>query len=127
MGRRLELGLGILLFFLIAGILSGWIIQKICDPICENLDNACKLSREGNTEAATEFARNAYKKWQKSWHGIAALADHSPMDEIDGLFAQAEEYARMGDHKSFAANCARLSKLVTAVAEAHSLSWWNLV
>ena len=63
--------------------------------------------------------------------GIAAtwgtcFADHTPMEEIDALFAQVEVYAAAREETDFAAGCAALSRKVEAMGLAHGASWWNL-
>ena len=73
------------------------------------------------------LAKKAKELWDKQWHRSAVLADHTPMDEIDGLFAQVQSYARAGNRADFAAGCSRLSKLVEAIGEAHAPGWWNLL
>ena len=55
------------------------------------------------------------------------MADHGPLEEIDSLFAQVQIYADTGKTADFAAYCTRLAKLVTAVGEAHGLTWQNLL
>jgi len=49
------------------------------------------------------------------------------MDEIDSLFAQLEVFRQAGLWGDFSACCRRLSRLIEAMAEAHSLTWWNLL
>jgi hypothetical protein len=49
------------------------------------------------------------------------------MDEINGLFAQAKTYLQTGAREDFAATRSRLSQLISAVSDAHKLTWWNLV
>lgn len=127
MRRQLYIGIGILILFLVVGLFSGIAIENTCSPISQLLKQAGNVSAQGDTEAAAMLVHSAFLQWQKSWHGIAALADHTPMDEIDGLFAQAQAYAKAGAMQDFSASCQRLASLIDAVAEAHSLTWWNLV
>ena len=124
--RRVWLGIGILVFLFTIGIAADIILDHICQPISENLTKASNLAENGQFEQAFSMAMDAKKSWEHAWHGVGFLSDHSPMDEIDGLFSQAQAYAQMGAYDDFSASCARISNLITAVAEAHSLSWWNL-
>lgn len=127
MCRQLSIGIGILVFFLVVGLFSGIAIENACSPISGLLKQAGHVSAREDPEAAAMLVHSAYLQWQQSWHGIAALADHTPMDEIDGLFAQAKAYAETGSAKELSASCQRLASLIDAVSEAHSLTWWNLV
>ena len=102
--------------------MDGAVYERTAHPAVRDT-GAC--SRE--TQKGLARAQQAQEKWQQQWHSVAALADHAPMDEIDGLFAQMETYSKAGAAVDAAACCARLSKLVAAVGEAHSLNWWNLL
>ena len=53
-------------------------------------------------------------------------ANHTPMEEIDALFAEVEVYAAAREETDFAAGCAALSRKMEAMGQAHGASWWNL-
>lgn len=124
---RLWLGLGILAVFLGLGLYVGAAADGTHQQISGVLDQAAQEALAGDLEAGVALAQQAHHRWQKNWHSTAAVADHAPMDEIDGIFNQAFAFAESGSAGDFAACCARLSGLVAAVGEAHSLSWWNLL
>lgn len=127
MQTRIYFGLGLLFLFLVGGLYAAGATERICTPISEQLEQACDYAFAGQIDTAGDLTRQANTQWEKHWHQLAIVADHSPMDEIDGLFAQANMYARMGSATDLSATCARISKLVDAIAEAHSLTWWNLI
>ncbi len=127
MQTRIYFGLGILILFLVGGLFTAAQAQRICAPISQQLEKACDYAFSGQLETASQLASMANRQWEKHWNLLAIVADHGPMDEIDGLFAQANMYAKLKSAKDFSATCARLSKLVEAIAEAHRLTWWNLV
>lgn len=120
---RTPLGIGILLGLLILGLLSGMAMDRIHAPITALLQQAA----DQDFNEAITTAQKAKTLWEKYWQFSATLADHSPMDEIDGLFAQLEAYEKAGLQGDFSACCLRLSMLVEAMAEAHRLTWWNLL
>lgn len=124
MKLRMGLGLGILLFFLIAGLFAAATMKHACDPVAQLLKRA---SAQDNPQLAIELAQEAKQKWDRHSNSIAALADHTPMDEIDSLFAQAISCAENGQTADFSALCSRLSLLVSAVYDAHRLTWWNII
>lgn len=124
---RFWLGVSILAVFLGLGLWTGQSMNELHTQLSETLELAAEELRTGETEKGFARAQQAQETWQQQWHGVAALADHAPMDEIDGLFAQMETYGKAGAAVDAAACCARLSKLVAAVGEAHSLNWWNLL
>ena len=127
MGRQLWVGIGILLVLLVIGLLLTVFVEDACSPIARLLEQAGNLIEQGDWETASMLVHSAKKQWEKGWHKIATLADHAPMDEIDGLFAQTLGYAKENTTADFAANCRRLASLIRAVFEAHSLTWWNLI
>lgn len=124
---RFWLGVGILAVFLGLGLYVGAAADGTHQQISGVLEQAAQEAIAGDLDAGIALAQQALSQWQKSWHSTAAVADHAPMDEIDGIFNQAFTFAQGGNHEDFAACCARLSGLVAAVGEAHSLSWWNLL
>ena len=124
---RFWLGVGILLVFLTLGIGITAFADATHTPICQELEAAAAASLSGDLPGGIALAEDAMTRWEERWHAVAIFSDHAPMDEIDGLFAQLEVYGKTGSAQEFAACCARISKLVGAMAEAHSPSWWNLL
>lgn len=124
---RFWIGIALLVVFLCLGVWVTWSMNDIHEPISRTLEEAAEAALAGDLKAGTALAAEALDTWERHWHGTAAVADHAPMDEIDGLFAQAEIYAQTGSTADFAAICGRLAKLITAIGEAHSPGWWNLL
>ena len=124
---RFWLGIGILVLFLALGLWVAHTMVAVHNTISQTLDRAAVQALEGDLESGFVLAQQARNHWHARWHGTASVADHAPMDEIDGLFAQLDAYRQSERPSDFAAYCARLSALITAVGEAHSLSWWNLL
>lgn len=120
---RTALGVGLLIGLLVLGILAGLAMDRIHMPITELLQQAA----EQTLEEGFVTAQKAKALWEKHWRFSAMLADHAPMDEIDSLFAQLEAFRQGGLGVDFSACCLRLSRLIEAMAEAHSLTWWNLL
>lgn len=124
---RFWLGIGILAVFLIGGLWVGHAMDDVHQTIAQSLDDAAVRCLNGDLPGGMALAQQAQKLWQSHWHGTASVADHEPMDEIDGLFAQLEIYGKAGLSADFATYCARLSRLVSAMGEAHAFTWWNLL
>lgn len=124
---RFWIGIGLLAVFLALGLWVTAVMEDIHEPMAELLEEAAQEALEGDLTEAAELADQAHRRWERYRKGTASVADHAPMDEIDGLFAQTQTFARAGQWQDFAASCARLSKLVEAMSEAHGLGWWNLL
>ena len=127
MERRFWLGLGILLLLMAVGVWGVWGMGRIHDPVADTLDQAAKAAMEEDLDRAVSLSRQAEQAWQGKRDLAAAGSDHEPMDEIESLFAELEVYALEKEQMEFAAGCLRLSKLVRAMADAHSLRWWNFL
>lgn len=125
--KRMWLGIGILVLFLVLGLWNGHAMEKLHNPIAHQLEKASDLALQGDLSAALELAETARKQWDVCWHGTAIVADHAPMDEIDAHFARLPVYAAMSHQADFAACCSQLAALITATAEAHAFSWWNIL
>ena len=96
------------------------------EPLADRLDQAAQTAQTGSLSQALSMIHDAKQEWEDHWGRVAVLADHNPMDEIDGLFAQLEQYAIAGDVSNFSACCGYLRSLISATAEAHALRWHNL-
>lgn len=127
MEKRFYLGVGILAFFLILGLVISMIVLNTGTPLSQQLAQASQEALSGDLETGISLAVQAKTQWEASWHSTAMVADHAPMDEIDSLFAQMEVYAQAGDRLHFGSYCARLSELVQAIVDAQRLNLWNLL
>ena len=125
--KRIWLGLGLLALFLALGLWSAYSAGKLHIPLAHDLEKAATSALSGDLTSGETLAKKAKELWEKQWHRSAILADHTPMDEIDGLFARLEVYTKTKNAEAFAAYCQQLAKLITATAEAHSFTWWNIL
>ncbi|MBQ7416302.1 MAG: DUF4363 family protein [Oscillospiraceae bacterium] len=125
--KRFWIGLALLAGILIAGLWTASRLGTLHTGICRTLEQAASAAGDGRWEQADALAAQAQSRWQAGWHFSATLADHTALDEIDSLFAQAEVYRQSRCAADYAATCARLSRLIDALQEGHRLSWWNLL
>lgn len=125
--KRLWIGIALLAGVWIVGLWTSARMEDIHTSISDDLTNAAEAAQREQWEQADELAQKAEESWQDRWNFSAALADHTVLDEIDGFFAQAEVYRESRDGVAYAAICARLSKAIEALQEAHRLTWWNLL
>ena len=124
MERRFYLGAGILLAILLLGLLTGWAMDKAQLPAAKLLEQAAQAE---DLQSGAQLAQQAKAMWHRRWKSVAAVADHTPMDEIDTLFAEMDIYIREKEDVHFFACCSQLASLLRAVAEAHKLNWWNML
>ena len=125
--KRCWFGFGLLLILLLGGILTTRTMVSAYTRISASLDAAGDAALEENWEAAGGAFQKARGEWEKRWHVSAVFADHEPMEEIDGLFAQGEMYLRSREPEALAAVCAQLARQAQAMGEAQTCSWWNLL
>lgn len=125
--KRFWIGIGLLGALLVAGIWAMVAAERVHTPISDLLEEAAEESLEGDLSAGIMLAQQAEERWQRHREAVAAGANHEPMDEIDGLFAQVQVYAQSRQTVAFAACCARLAELVEAMGESHGLSWWSVL
>ena len=126
MERRFYLGVAILLALLVLGIFSGIWVNQASQQVVHCLAQAEESVRNGNPSEALVYSQQAQMLWDSTWNRVAVVADHTSMDEIDGLFAQMAYYAQ-ADVSLFGAGCARVRELVSAVSDGHQFTWWNLL
>ena len=120
-------GLAILIVFLILGFVTAGVMDNAHLPTESLLAQAAEKTLSGNFEEAVALGQQAKNRWDKHWNGTATVADHSPMDDVDALFAEIEIYAATEEKPHFAAVCKELSQRIQAMAGAHRFSWWNIL
>lgn len=125
--NRCILGVLILAIFLMLGLWIAWGMDQMHLDVADNLSLASRQVISGQWEEGIALAKQAKTDWDRNWEKTACVADHAPMDEIDGLFAQLQAFETPEEAVHYSATCAQLSRLVEAVADAHRLNWWNLL
>lgn len=127
MEHRFYLGVCLLAVFLILGLFATFSMDSAAIPVAQQLEQAAQEALSGNMKTGISLAESAKAGWYDHWKCFATVSDHSPMDEIDGLFSEMDIYAQAADSVHFSACCAQLSELVEAMADAHRFTWWNLL
>ena len=123
--KRIWFGAALLALLLVLGFGCSAFMERIHLAQAEDLSRAAELALEGNWEKAENFADAARREWDKKRPLIAALSDHEPMDQADGLFAQLEVLAREKDAISYSGTCLYLARQLEALGKSHSLSLQN--
>ncbi len=121
------IGAGVLAVFLILGMITAAAMDNAHLPTGELLTQAADMTLAGDFDGAVPLAMEAKNRWEKAWNGTAVVADHSPMDDVDALFAEMVTYAESGEEPHFAACCRELARRVQAMADAHRFSWRNVL
>ncbi len=125
--RRLIWGLCIL--GLLLGLCAGvaWAMERVHEPISSLLQQAAEAADREDWAAARRLTIAAQARWTQYWRFTAAVADHTPMDELDGLFGELETYLQHEEQPHFSATCRHLALLANAMADSHTPSWWNII
>ena len=125
--KRFWLGVGLLVALLIGGIGLGDWMDRTFTTLARHMDQACSLAGQDQLWQAEPIAQSTYARWLDCRNATAALADHTPMEEIDRLFRELRIYALKQETVHYAATCAQLSALLQAMADSHDISWWHLL
>lgn len=125
--RRFVIGIIVLSVLLGSGIAVSLLFRHGHQPAAALLEEAASAALSGEHALARERFQQARHRWEQYHHFTAAFSDHAPMEEIDGLFARLEIYARLEEWDHFVALCAQLSELTKAMAYSHTLHWWTLL
>ena len=126
LGRE-AVGMVLLAVLLLAGLLVSWDMGRTHTDISGHLNDAAWFALSGNWSGAREAAAAAEHSWESHRNLSSLLADHTPMEEIDALFAEMNIRSAARNAGDFAACCGCLSRKVEAMGEAHRLSWQNLL
>lgn len=122
--KRIWIGLGLLGFLLGISLLTARKMASVHTQVAHRLEQAAETE---SFQQAAQWSREAETAWRHHCHFTASLTDHANIDQIDGLFAQLQVYRQAGNTLSHATTCAYLAEMITALQEAHRLTWWNLL
>ena len=125
--NRCLIGICVLAVLLILTLSVTIAMEKIHRPIADLLEQAALAALEEDWKEAKDLSARAYGQWLRHHEFSAAVADHSPMDDIDEQFVQLSVFAAGREAVHFAATCVSVSKLVEAMADAHSMAWWSIL
>ena len=117
----------LLLAILLAG--TAWIgfgMEKANAPIRALLEQAQQAAHRQQLDRAMALVAQADALWDSEEGFVSAVADHTPMDQIRELFAEAMLFGQGGDSVHFSTVCARLSSLLADLIDAHKLTLRNL-
>lgn len=125
--KRFRIGLVLLAVILLCSIVLTVIMPKVHVPISRQLRDAARAAQEEDWVQAESLANDAYARWQSCRGFTAAVADHAPMEQIDSGFAQMNAFLQRHEPNEFSAACASLSRLVQAMADSQTFTWWNFL
>ncbi len=125
--KRLWLGLGILGVLLALSVTVFVSMDRIHSPIAQTLAQAAEAADAQDWETANALTARARARWEKYWHFTAIVADHTPMDELDGLFRELAVYGQEAESPHFSATARHLSTLAQGMADSQKPCWWNLL
>ena len=120
-------GMSLLVILLIVGLLVSRHMVQHQERIAGLLDDSAWMALSGQWSNARKTGEEARRQWEKQQGLRSVLADHTPMEEIDDLFAQMHISAAAGETADFARDCAALSSRIRAVGRAQKLSWQNIL
>lgn len=125
--KRFWLGIAILAVLLGLSFAVQGVMGKIHNPMAEDLERSADCALAGDWEQAARLCHQARDTW-KHYHGItASVADHTPMDELDMLFAELSVFCGERETVHFAATCRSAARMAEAMANAHTFTLWNLL
>ncbi len=125
--KRLWLGIVLLAALLAVSLATQAATNRIHDPMAKDLEQAAEAALAGDWAEADRLYARSRDAWQRYHGATASIADHSPMDELDMLFAQLQVFSRERETLHFAATCRSAAQIAQAMADAHSLTWWDFL
>lgn len=125
--KKFVIGISVLSLLWIGGLWVAKTTEAIYTPVISFLEEAADTALAGDFESAKAQAREARKLWNDQKKSTATVADHTPMEDIDHLFAETAVYARTEEIPHFVACCAQLAVMIQDMSDAHALNLWNLL
>ena len=124
--KRLWIGIGLLAVMLVSGLMIPEAVETAHRPVAEDLNRAADLALADSWDRAEYLLNRAEKAWKENRSAAAAVTDHEPMEEIDGIFARLKVYAQARDGVSFSSACVYLVSRLDALGDYHRLTLANL-
>lgn len=125
--KHLWFGAGLLAVLLAVSLLLGGCLENTHHIPAKDLDRAAEAAVNADWSLASDLYLRAEMHWQEHRDLTAALAHHSPIEEIDSGFALLENYIRCRETASFASACSQLAQQLRSLPRVHGFSWWNLL
>ena len=123
--NRIWFGTALLALLLVLGLGGSALMERTHLTQAEDLNRAAELALQGDWSGAEALTSGARKEWDKKRPLIAALSDHEPMDQAEGLFAQLEVFADTEDAISYSSTCVYLARQLEALGKSHSFNLQN--
>ena len=123
--KRIWFGAVLLAVLLVLGFGSSALMERVHLSQAEDLTKAADFALVSDWSAAERLLSDARGDWDEKRLFIAALSDHEPMDQIDGLFAQLEVFAQTRDATAFSGTCVYLAQQLEALGKSHSFNLQN--
>ena len=125
--KKFIVGMIVLSLLLAVGLMVATVTENMYAPVITLLEDATQYALAGSFADAKAKAANAKALWDQCKNATATVADHTPMEEIDHLFAETDIYARTEEIPHFAACCVQLAVMIRDMSDAHALNLWNLL
>lgn len=125
--KRVIFGAVLLTALLLGGLAAQSRMASIHGYGASLLEQAGREAQQEEWDAAQTLFYRARRLWKDNYRFTAAFADHSPMEDVQALYAQLEVFAEARETPRFAALCAEAANRLEAMADAHLLAWWNVL
>ena len=124
--KRSWIGFGLLVVILVISLLTTSLMTRMHEQIALDLRQSSECALLGEWEDVRLFLNRAREHWEKQAHIRSCLMDHTPAEEMDASFDALDIYRQAKDPTAYRAACAVLVSRMEALAEAHTLTWWNI-
>ncbi len=125
MGKRFWQGMCLLLILLGVGLWARHYTQNHHTDIAHKLTQAAQAFGEGALEEGQALVRQAQSAWENARGVTAAIAEHTPLEEVDDYFAFLDPILDKAG-PAIAGCLSQLSEMVRSIPMAHDFSWENL-
>ena len=122
--KRMWIGTSLLALLILAGLLTGAVLNKRVDQAAQQLTTAGEAAQAEEWGKASALIWQVKADWEQMKWAAEALSDHERLNQIDTAFSQLPAYAG-NDPSSYQALCIAIAQDLQLVAKNHTLSWRN--
>ena len=122
--KRMWIGTGLLALLIVAGLLTGAVLNKRMNQAAQQLATAGEAAQAEEWGKADTLIGQVNADWERMKWAAEALSDHERLNQIDTAFSQLPAYAG-NDPASYQALCIAIAQDLLLVAKNHTISWRN--
>lgn len=117
----------ILVSLFAAGLMNAQTVSRLSDSIETQLSYSQSSAKSGQWDEVGDTLHDVAELWQEHKTYLHVTLDHSEIEEVEALFAEARQYAAQGDVDKYCTCAERLAVQLEHLKETQRISIKNVL